>query len=176
MVVRSEWSFVTSAGGDLSIATPVVHVGVNATGGALWVQRDSESSPRSLKYGGVGGSVGLSLVPFPGNFSFSIPQMPSSGRIYRLPFAGSSLSLDELTGAFALIEVSGDVGPGGSGCVMFIGGSTVAALSTVGPLGSMLEVALFLATCNACVCFGGMTATLIPVNASVNCYLGGIIP
>lgn len=172
--VESDWKFKTSAGGDLTISTPIARVGVNATGGALWVQRDSDANPTTLRYGGIGGSLGVSLVPTPVNFSFSIPQFPSTGVIYKLPFAGRTLSLNELKGNFVMMELSGDLGPGGSGAIMFLGGSQIASsLAGAVSAGSMAIPAL-IATSNGAVMFGGMTATVIPVNASVIFYVGAI--
>ncbi|MGI8556421.1 MAG: hypothetical protein ACR2LT_08720 [Pyrinomonadaceae bacterium] len=37
VAVESDWKFVTSGGAALTVSTPIVHLGVNATGGALWV-------------------------------------------------------------------------------------------------------------------------------------------
>ncbi|MBC7796582.1 MAG: hypothetical protein H7Z37_06900 [Pyrinomonadaceae bacterium] len=174
IIVESDWKFVTSAGGELTIGTPIVHVGVNATGGALWVKRDSDSSETCLRYGGIGGSVSLSLIPSPANFSFSIPQMPSAGRIYKLPFAGRTLSRSEFTGAFVLMEISGDFGPGLSGALMFIGGSLLAAAIAGGASAGTLQIPAIIATSNACARFGGLTATLLPANIGLSFYVGGI--
>ena len=85
--IQTGWTFVTSANGALAVKTPIVNVGANATGGAIWIKNEADGSTHSLKYGGVGGSVGVSLVPTPVDFAFSIPQFPSAGRIYKLPFA-----------------------------------------------------------------------------------------
>ncbi len=172
--VQTDWSFVTSANGALAVKTPIVNVGANATGGAIWIKNESNGSTHSLKYGGVGGSVGLSLVPTVIDFAFSIPQMPSAGKIYKLPFAGRSLSLREMKGLFVMLDISGDVGPGGSGSVIFLGGSYIA--SSVAGLVSAgtMQIPALLATCNAAVCFGGLTASVIPVNASINIYLGAV--
>ena len=172
--VRSEWEFVTSASGSLAIETPVIHVGVNVTGGGLWVKNSRTNTAETLKYGGIGGSVGVGLVPVPFDFSFSIPQMPSAGVIYKFPFAGRSLSLGELKGAFVMIEVSGDVGAGLSGALMFLGGSTFWS-SVAGTVSAgAMQIPTLLATSNACVRFGGLTASLIPVSAGVNLYVGGV--
>ncbi|MBS1797840.1 MAG: hypothetical protein JSS81_28730 [Acidobacteria bacterium] len=172
---ESPWKFVTSGGGELSVGTPVAHVGINAGGGVLHVKRDSDPAPTVLHYGGLGGSVGLSLIPFVGNFSFSITAMPSAGRIYKLPLAGRTLSLDELRGPFVALEVGADAGPGVGGALMFIGGSMLAA-NVAGSMtsGSMTLVAL-MATAKACAAFGGMTATVLPFNASISALVGAIL-
>lgn len=169
VIVESDWRFVTSAGGTLTVSTPIARVGVNGTGGLLRLKRDSDKSPTQLNFGGIGGGVGVSLVPTPANFSFSIPQMPSAGRVYKLPFAGRTLSLHELKGAFVMIEVGADFGPGGSGALMFLGGNTM-----IGAMAGPMQFPAMLATSNACVRFGGMTATLIPANAGINIYAGAI--
>jgi len=64
-VTRTPWQFVTSGGGELTVGTPIARLSAGATAGAMWVRYGSEQ-PVRLKYGGVGGAVGLSLVPFPG--------------------------------------------------------------------------------------------------------------
>lgn len=119
-------------------------------------------------------TVGVSLIPTIVDFSFSLPQMPSSGVIYKLAFAGKTLSFSELQGLFVMVDISGDVGPGGSGSIMFLGGSylisSIAGFASAGAL----QIPAILATCNAAVCFGGLTASVIPANASITCYLGVI--
>ena len=175
MPFQTDWSFATSANGVLAVKTPIVNVGANATGGAIWINNEKDGSCSALTYGGVGGSVGVSLVPTPVDFAFSVPQMPSAGRIYKLPFAGRSLSLGEMKGLFIMLDISGDVGPGGSGSIIFLGGSYIASSIAGAVSAGFLQLPAILATCNACVCFGGISASLIPVNASVNFYLGAVV-
>lgn len=168
VVFRSDWKFVTSAGAALTVSTPVARVGVGGTGGMLHVKRDSDANVTKLNFGGVGGGVGLSLVPTPANFSFSLPQMPSSGVVYKLPFAGRTLSLRELKGLFVMYEIGADFGPGASGSLMFLGASPFLAPTISTPIG----LPMIMATMNACVCFGGMSASLIPANVGINVYTG----
>jgi hypothetical protein len=173
LVVReSDWKFVTSGGASLGVSTPWAKVGVNAGGGSLWVKRDADADATRLDFGGIGGSVGLSLVPTPANFSFSLPAMPSAGRIYKLPFAGWTLTKDELQGGFVMIELTGDFGPGGSAAVMFIGGSQALATAAGLTTGGAMQIPALIATSEACVAFGGMTATLIPANVGITMYVG----
>ena len=56
-VKESSWRFVTSAGGELAIGTPVVHVGFNVTGGALWLKDGAAGPVVRLAFAGVGGSA-----------------------------------------------------------------------------------------------------------------------
>ena len=84
-VRRSPWNFVSSAGVELSVGTPIAHVGLNGTTGAIWVKHGAKGSTVRLSYAGVGGSAGLALIPFPANLSFSIPAMPSSGTSTNCP-------------------------------------------------------------------------------------------
>lgn len=172
--LQTDWSFVTSANGALAVKTPIVNVGANATGGAIWIKNESSGATHSLKYGGVGASVGVSAIPTPVDFAFSLPQMPSAGKIYKLPFAGRSLSLREMKGIFVMLDISGDVGPGGSGSAIFLGGSYLAsAVAGIASAGA-LQIPALLATCNAAVLFGGMTVSVIPANASVTLYIGAV--
>lgn len=166
--VESPWTFDTSAGAELMVGTPIARVAVGGTMGAIWVKYRGGGQSTRLTYGGAGGSLGASLIPFPGNFSFSIPQMPSGGVVYKLPSAGKTLSLSEMRGVFLLFELAADWGPGASGAVMFIGGNQVLA-SVVGP---GMYVLAMLATSKACVRFGGMTATAVPFNAAASVYTG----
>ena len=122
-VTETPWQFVTSAGGELAVGTPIARLSVAGVVGALWVKYGRDGTTQRLTYGGVGASAGFSLVPFPANFSFSIPAMPSAGVIYKLPFAGKALSFNELRGPFVMMQVGVDWGPGVSGSVMFIGGN-----------------------------------------------------
>ena len=176
-VVESSWKFVTSAGGEVSIGTPVAHVGFNLAGGAIWLKDAAVGgAPMKLTFAGVGGSASLSLVPFPANFSFSMTQMPSSGTVYKLPWAGADLTADELKGAFVQFAVGADFGPGYSQALMFLGGNQrVAALLAMAPVaGALVQLAALLTTSNACVRFGGMSASLLPANVGVTAYVGAI--
>ena len=168
LVTKTPWEFVTCDGGELTVGTPIARVAVAGTMGAFWVREDS-GAPIRLIYGGAGGAVGLSLIPFPGNFSFSIPAMPSVGTIYRLPRAGKGLSLNELKGTFLMMELSADWGPGVSGALMFLGGAPQLAV-----LAGPFFVPALIATSKACVRFGGITATVLPVNAGATVYVGAI--
>lgn len=171
--VESDWKFVTSGGGELTVGTPVAHLGVNAAGGAMWVKRDSDAAESRLDFGGVGGSAGLSLIPFPGNFSFSLAQMPNAGTIYKLPFAGSgNLALSDLKGAFVMMELAGDAGPGMSGSLFFLGGSVIIATIVGAATAGTMEISALIATANACVRVGGMTVTVLPFNIGVSMYVG----
>ena len=172
VVRRSQWQFVTLGGAALTVGTPIAKLAVGGAGGALWVKRDSDADTKRLTFGGLSGSVGLSLIPSPVNFSFSLPAMPSAGRIYKLPAAGRTLSFDEMRGPFVMMEVAADWTVGGTAALMFIGGNALLAgalMST--PLG----MPTFLATCEACVAFSGMSVTAVPVNASVSLYAGAIL-
>jgi hypothetical protein len=171
---ESNWKFETSAGADLSIGTPTVHVGVNLTGGALWLKDGDDGKPIECRYGGIGGSLSLYAIPFLGNISFSLPQMPSYGMVYQLPCAGTTLSLKELTGTFVLFVGSADAGVGWSGSVMFIGGSPMVAGMVGATTANLGYVAALLATSKACVRFHGMGVTLLPYNIGVNAYVGAI--
>jgi hypothetical protein len=169
---ESNWKFETSAGGELSIGTPTVHVGVNFTLGALWLKEGEKGKPIKFGYGGAGGSFSFYLIPFPGNFSFSMPQMPSYGTVYQLPYAGKTLSKKELTGPFVLITGAADVGVGWGESVMFVGGSAGIAGAFGVATSGIGYLAALLATSNACVRFHGMGVTVLPYNIGVNAYIG----
>jgi hypothetical protein len=173
-VVESDWKFVTSAGAELSVNTPIAKVGVNLTGGLIRVKRDSDPQPTQLNFGGVGGSVGLGLVPLPAKFSFSLPQMPSVGRIYKLPWARQTLDLNEMKGAMVMFQIGADAGPGVSGAFMFLGGRLWFAAGLGGATMGAGHLPGLVMSSNACVKFGGMTANVIPVNVGVTAYVGGI--
>lgn len=167
---ESNWKFVTSGAGELSIGTTIVRVSANATAGALWLKEGEDGTPISLAYGGVGGAFAFSAIPFPAKFSFSIPQMPSYGTVYQLPYSGKTLSMKELSGALILITGAADASAGWSGSLMFIGGSMALAAT----LGAITSGAAYLATSNACVRFHGMGVTLIPYNVGVSAYVGAL--
>jgi len=175
-VEESTWQFVTSAGGELSIGTPLVHIGVNMTGGALWLKDGASGPATKLTYGGAGVGASLSLIPFPANFSFSITDMPSSGTVYKLPWAGGKLSLNEMKGTFVSFGAAGDFGAGYGQSVMFLGCKAIAATaaSIVPVAGSYLQLVALLSTANAAVRFGGMSATVLPANLGLVAYMGTV--
>lgn len=173
LVVReSDWNFVTSGGGSLGVSTPMARIGVNVGGGCFWVKRDTDADTTRLDFGGIGGSVGLSAIPTPANFSYSFPEMPSAGRIYKLPFAGWSLTLDELQGGFVMFEVAADVYAGGSAAVMFVGGNPMIAAAAASVSMGTMQIPALIASSEACVAFGGMTGTIVPANVGVSVYVG----
>jgi hypothetical protein len=100
--------------------------------------------------------------------------MPSAGRIYKLPFAGYTLGLKEMKGTFVMFELGADFGAGASAALMFLGGNAMIA-GVAGAFLSVSQLPALLATSNACVRFGGMTATLLPANAGVAIYTGVIL-
>ena len=66
----------------------------------------------------------MSMIPSPVNLSFSITDMPSFGKIYKLPFAGKALSLRELKGGLVIYQLAYDMSIGGSLGLMFLGGGS----------------------------------------------------
>jgi hypothetical protein len=173
-VRESPWQFVTSAGAELTIGTPLTHIGLNATRGVLWLKEGASGKPVPLNYAGLGTSAGLAMIPFPGNISLSLPQMPSSGTVYTLPFAGATLTLHELRGAFVLVGLAGDFGAGWGQCLMFLGGNSLIASALGAASAGYLQVPALLASSNACVQFGGMSATALPTNVGVSAYVGSV--
>lgn len=175
-VEESSWQFVTSAGAELSIGTPLVHIGVNMTGGALWLKDGASGPPTKLTYGGAGFGASLSTIPFPANFSFSITAMPSAGVVYKLPWAGGKLTLSEMKGTFVSFGAAGDVGAGYGQAVMFLGCNAIAATaaSVVPVAGNFLQLAALLGTANAAVRFGGMSSTVLPLNIGLTAYMGTV--
>jgi len=59
---------------------------------------------------------------------------------------------------------------------MFLGGNQrVASLLAMAPVaGAFVQLAALLTTSNACVRFGGMSASLLPANVGVTAYVGAI--
>jgi hypothetical protein len=132
--------------------------------------RQGKTGPKvRLTYAAIGGSFSVNLVPSPVTASFSVPDMPSSGVIYKLPSAGKALSLNEMKGAFMMIELAGDWSVGGAVGLMFLGGNYQLA-AAAGPLSSLVLIA----SSKACVRFGGVGVTDLPVNLGVNSYIGTI--
>jgi hypothetical protein len=166
-VSRTQWQFVTSTGVEVTVGTPVVRLSYAATAGALWVREGKAGRKIRLTYGAIGGGYGVNLVPSPINASFSIPAMPSTGTVYRLPAAGKQLTLNEMKGAFMMVEAGLDWSVGRAGGVMFLGGDYQLAAMT----GPMFTLAL-IATSKACVSFCGMNVSALPVNIGANSYLG----
>ena len=73
-----------------------------------------------------------------------------------------------------MMQLSGDFGPGGSGSIMFLGGNQIASSLAGAVSGGAMTIPALIATANGAVMFGGMTATIIPANASVVFYIGAI--
>lgn len=168
-IEESTWQFVTSAGAELNVSIPETRFGVAVTSGALWIKNGKSGPKTRLSYGGPGVSGGFPLVPSPLNFSFSMPDMPSAGTIYKLPYAGKTLSLKELKGGFVMLQAGIDAGAGRAKGVMLLGGDLQLA-GTAGPL----FLSVLMVTSNACVRFGGMYASVLPFNVGATAYVGMI--
>lgn len=173
---ETPWEFVTSAGAEVSVGTPVAHVGFNASGGALWIRKKPDGAPQTLKYGGLGGAGSVNVVPSPVNLSFSMTQMPSYGTIYDLPLRGDCSTLDELKGPFVQLGYSGDFGPGYGFSFMFMGCDPVAMTSLISVPGPMVvaRIPQVCMTARAFARFHGMSATLLPGNIGGTLYFGGL--
>jgi hypothetical protein len=173
---ETPWEFVTSAGGEVSAGTPVAHVGFNATAGAVWLRKRPDGAPVALKYGGVGGSGSVNVLPSPVNLSFSMTQMPSSGRVYDLPHRGDCSTLAELKGSFVQFGYAGDFGPGYGWSFLFMGCDALAMASLIGAPPAMVGMRLpqVCMSARAFARFRGMSATLLPGNVGATFYLGAL--
>lgn len=173
---ETPWEFVTSAGGEVSAGTPVAHVGFNATAGALWLRKKPSGAPVKLRFGGVGGSGSVNVIPSPVNLSFSMTQMPSYGTIYDLPRRGDCSTLDELKGCFVQFGFAGDFGPGYGGSFMFMGCDPSAMTSLIGTPASMaaMRIPQVCMSARAFARFHSMSAALLPGNIGSTIYLGGL--
>ena len=114
------------------------------------------------------GLAGLAGVPVSG--SFAIPDMPSTGVVYKLPCACRTLSLHELKGGFMMVQGCLDAGIGKAYGAMFLGGNLEAALG-MGPL----MVAILATTSNACLTYEAMFTSVLPFNAGATAYIGRIV-
>jgi hypothetical protein len=172
--VETGWKFVTSAGADLNISTPVVKLGVVGSGGALYLQKDGDAEVQTLRYGGLGGSFGGQLIPIPFNFDLALKEMPSNGIVFKGPLTNSELSIGDFRGPCLIYQASYQAGPGYSGSLMLMGGSYSALLALAG--NSVAKAGLeIITTCKAVVAFQGMNVNLFPFGGGVSCAIGGVI-
>ena len=82
-----------------------------------------------------------------------------------------------MQGAIVMVEISADIFAGGSGAIAFIGGSLLFALSEGLPILPSIQsrnLLRLIETSKAIVTLRGVTGTLIPGNAQINFYVGGI--
>jgi hypothetical protein len=89
----------------------------------LKIQRQGQTQPNSIKCGSIDGGVGISPVPV--NVNFPIPDTPSTGIIYKLPMAGSSLSLNSFRGGYVAVTGLISCGPGAGVSYMFMGAKVI---------------------------------------------------
>lgn len=175
----TDWVLDTAANGSVTISDPLpsgVSVGVAVEGGCLWVKRRSDPSSSPLIYGGVGGSVSVSVFDSPVNVTFATTDMLVVGKIYALPASGRSLTRDEFSGALVWLEANVDAGPGVAYSAMFLGGSLLLAAmvtQTPPPFGLTFLPAL-IASSEAVLFSRGDMYTVVPYNASVNVFIGMI--
>ena len=165
----SGWNFVTSGGGDVTLETPVVNVGVGISGGLIDVQQGT-NAPQRLYYGGIGGGVGLGLVPSPIDIGFSLTAFPSYGVVYKMPAAGGSLTFNEFKGACLFYQGGAQFGPGGSGVIMFTGANPY----IIGLLPLPIKFMGVVVGSKAAIAFAGMNVNLLPGEVGVSAMFGAM--
>src|SRR5205807_1415613 len=125
------WKIVACGGADASIGE----------GGASAVGLTVQWNDDELEYYHVNlGGIGVSLGPLVAGFSMSPASWPSvASRVFRLPGVGV-VSYQDFARGFLLLSIGGDVGVGGSGAAILMGGIVghVMALGAGGPFGQLL--------------------------------------
>jgi hypothetical protein len=182
---ETDWELESAANVNISATAPPFPVfpffGVGAVveGGFLDLKDTSNNEAKRVRYLGVGGTAGLSLLCSPLNLTFALPQMPVRGKLYALPTSGWRLTEDEFEGGMVYLEASIDIKFGGSFGVMFLGCDPVAtamAFSTLTIPGAQpvaaTALALSIASAEALVLVAGAIYSVVPFNASVSAYIG----
>jgi hypothetical protein len=117
----TEWEFVTSGGGELTIGIwKLLFAG--GTIGAFYVRRP-ESPIYRLPYAGTVGGAGVGIsTAGPVGVSVSLPWAPGGGfRNYRNPIRSTELALDDFAGTFVALSGAGGIFGAGSGTAVIFG-------------------------------------------------------
>ncbi len=110
--VQSEWDFVSYDSYSGSINTPFIEIGGGGSIGTLKVQQKGQSGPNQLKC--LTGDLGGGITPAPFNVGFPLPEMPSTGIIFKLPsFFEMKMSLNSFRAGFFSFTQSIQCGPTG---------------------------------------------------------------
>jgi hypothetical protein len=114
----TDWKFMGSAGIDLSVSAFAAHYT------EIQAQRRIPNPPPPTKFKCVGAGVGIGPEDIFGSISISPPDFPGPGTVWKFPSAGQSLSADEITGNYVLLDFSCGLGLGFSVGLMLIGMNT----------------------------------------------------
>ena len=86
---------------------------------SIGVQRTQDPDP--TWYHALGAGVGIGPEDVIGSLSWSPSELPSAGFIGKFPWAGRTLSADEICGNYWFIDLSGGCFEGASVAIMFFG-------------------------------------------------------
>jgi hypothetical protein len=109
----NEWSLTDSGGGELS--------GAIFTGHIFTIGAQRARDPEKTWYYGVGAGLSLGPESIAGSFTMSTTNFPSRGVIGKFITAGTSLSKEEICGAYLVIDFGVGVGIGWSPAVLLFG-------------------------------------------------------
>lgn len=109
----NDWSVVGTGGLDLSAWMFCAHYC------SIGVQRTQDPDP--TWYHAFGAGVGIGPEDVIGSLSWSPSELPSAGFIGKFPWAGRTLSVDEICGNYWFIDLSGGCFEGASAAIMFFG-------------------------------------------------------
>jgi hypothetical protein len=110
----NDWKFEGSSGIDISASIFAAHY--------CQLSLSRAGDPEPTVFHAVGAGVGFGLEDFePGSISISPPDFDSLGIVLKYPWAGATLSLDEICGNYLVMDVSGGFMIGGSIAYLFFG-------------------------------------------------------
>lgn len=175
IVAESQWQWLGADSGTVNVETPEVNVGVAATGGRMAIKHRGTGAKEMIGFGGFGGSLGLSAVPSPVNFSYSTQNMPAAGVIYRVGRAGSSLELDEIKGPMIMLDSSADAYLGVSGTFILSGGSSFLLQQALNPTFMGVALPAFMMSCTSLMVISGTMGSILPGNIGTNAMVGAIV-
>ncbi len=170
----TDWTFETSAGGDFSVSTPVAKLGVVASGGAIYLKNNKESKTHTYRFAGAGATIGVGLIPFPANFSISMPEFFSTGWVYKTPFKKGNLTESDFRGSCLLFQGGAQHFFGLSCSGMLMGGDYSALLPLPGRLLAD-QIFQIIRSSKAFVPFIGLNLNVIPATAGGSFEICGVI-
>jgi hypothetical protein len=177
----SAWQFVTSSTGGVGVAFLVVE------GGALYLQ-DPAGNGVAFRYGsaGAGLSAGFKL-PKIGKLQINgrgvgagvaPAAFPNMGKLYVLnSFKNDELTISDIRGVCAFVEIGGGVVAGASGTAMLVGMNPMwlaAAMATVTlPVAGAFAQTQLANSATGLLVMGGLNAG-VQAGGGIGAYLGGL--
>lgn len=170
-LIKTGWTWNTSAGADFSITTPIAKVGALASLGAIYLNQQGNSETKTFHFAGGGGTVGWEAFPVPFNFDYALKDFYSSGLVFKSPSKIDDLTENDFRGSCLMVQAGAQIHIGSNLGFMIMGGNYSILLNGFNP-DSVLQI---VRTSNAVIPFTGEYLAMVPGSFGASLALCAVI-